>query len=65
MAEFDGRPVAEINAVLCKGCGACAAACPAGAIVQNGFTNDEVLAEIEGILDIVGATNASPVAEAA
>lgn len=44
------RLVAYVNEVLCKGCGACAAACPAGAAVQSGFTNDQVLAEIEGIL---------------
>jgi heterodisulfide reductase subunit A-like polyferredoxin len=28
------------------------AACPAGAAVQNGFTDDQVLAEIEGMLSM-------------
>ncbi len=49
MIHKDDRLVASINEALCKGCGACAAACPAGAAVQNGFTNEQVLAEIEGI----------------
>jgi heterodisulfide reductase subunit A len=50
MVDFGGRSVAHINEVLCKGCGACAAACPAGAAMQNGFTQEQVLAEIEGAL---------------
>jgi heterodisulfide reductase subunit A len=45
-----GRLVAHINEVLCKGCGACVAACPAGAATQHGFTQSQVLAEIEGAL---------------
>lgn len=45
----DDRLVAFVNEVMCKGCGACVAACPAGAAVQKGFTNEQVLAEIEGI----------------
>ena len=51
MVDWKGKQVASINEVLCKGCGACAAACPAGAARQNGFTNDQILAEIDGILE--------------
>jgi len=50
MVDFYGRMVASVNEVLCKGCGACAAACPAGAAIQHGFTQEQVLAEIEGAL---------------
>jgi heterodisulfide reductase subunit A len=51
MVDFIGRQVAYINEALCKGCGACAAACPAGAAMQHGFTNEQVMAEIQGILE--------------
>jgi heterodisulfide reductase subunit A len=50
MIDFEGKQVAYVNEVLCKGCGVCAAACPAGAAVQHGFTHDQILAEIEGVL---------------
>jgi heterodisulfide reductase subunit A2 len=48
------RAVTEINRALCQGCGVCGAACPAGAITAAGFTNDEILAQIEGLLTIAG-----------
>jgi heterodisulfide reductase subunit A len=46
----DDRMVTEINQALCQGCGTCVAACPAGAITGNGFTNEQILGQIEGLL---------------
>jgi heterodisulfide reductase subunit A len=37
---------------LCKGCGTCVAACPAGAITGSGFTDQQVYAELEGVLSV-------------
>ena len=44
------RKVTEINAALCQGCGTCVAACPSGAITGTGFSNEQVLAQLEGLL---------------
>jgi heterodisulfide reductase subunit A len=41
---------AEINEVLCKGCGVCVAACPSGSIEQHLFQDNQIFAEIEGVL---------------
>jgi heterodisulfide reductase subunit A len=48
------REVAVINDALCKGCGTCVAACPASAISGAGYTDDQILAELAGILEPVG-----------
>ena len=32
----------KINAASCKGCGSCAAACPAGAITAQHFSSKEI-----------------------
>ena len=45
------KGVSEINEALCKGCGLCASVCPASAIIARHFTNDQVLAEIEGLME--------------
>ena len=44
------RKVSEINPALCKGCGTCVAACPSGAAHAWHYSDEQVFAEIEGIL---------------
>lgn len=44
------REVSEVNQALCQGCGTCVSACPAGAISGTHFSNEQILAQIEGIL---------------
>jgi heterodisulfide reductase subunit A len=57
------RAVSEVNAALCQGCGTCVAACPAGAISGTGFSNEQVLAQIEGLL-LLNLGNGRQTAEA-
>jgi heterodisulfide reductase subunit A len=46
----EDRMVSEINPALCQGCGTCVAACPAGVISGTGFSNEQILSQIEGLL---------------
>lgn len=46
----EDRMVSEINPALCQGCGTCVAACPAGAITGTGFSNEQILSQIDGLL---------------
>ena len=49
--EFlEDKGVSHIITALCKGCGTCVAACPANAISGAGFTDQQIFAEIEGVL---------------
>jgi len=47
---LEDKKVSDINEMLCKGCGTCVAACPAYAISGKGFTDIQILAELEGLL---------------
>jgi len=44
------KRVCRVNEALCKGCGACVGGCPCDAISLNHFTNEQILAEMEGAL---------------
>lgn len=41
------RQVASVNSGLCQGCGACTVACRSGALNLKGFTNEQILAEVD------------------
>jgi heterodisulfide reductase subunit A len=43
------RTIAEVNEGLCQGCGACNVACRTGAIDLKGFTNEQLLAEVDAL----------------
>jgi heterodisulfide reductase subunit A len=66
--EYDAAlKVSRVLTALCKGCGTCVSACPAGVITGAHFNNQQIFAEIEGILwdAMRPAAATAPAAEAA
>lgn len=47
---FEDRGICQVNKVLCKGCGGCAATCPSASARLDGFSNDQIFAQIEQAL---------------
>jgi heterodisulfide reductase subunit A2 len=47
---MEERGICEVNKVLCKGCGGCAATCPSGSARLDGFSSDQIYAQIEQAL---------------
>jgi heterodisulfide reductase subunit A len=43
------RRVAQVNEAICQGCGACTVTCPSGAMDLKGFTNLQIMAEVDAI----------------
>ena len=50
IAFIDDLGISRVNPALCQGCGTCVAACPAGVISGSGFSNEQIYAQIDGIL---------------
>ncbi|MBQ0003187.1 MAG: CoB--CoM heterodisulfide reductase iron-sulfur subunit A family protein [Treponema sp.] len=44
------RHISQVNTAMCQGCGACTVACPSGAMDLNGFSNKQILAEVDACL---------------
>ncbi len=47
------KKVSHIISALCKGCGVCVAACPSSAIKGRHFTDQQVLAQVDGLFGIM------------
>jgi len=51
--EQDGKEVATISRTACKGCGGCVPVCPSDAIDLQGYTDAQIRAMIDGMLEVV------------
>jgi heterodisulfide reductase subunit A len=63
IAYDDVLRISTINQALCQGCGTCIAACPAGAITGAGYSNEQVMAQIEGIMALAFAETTAEIEE--
>ena len=43
--------VSFVTEGLCKGCGSCTSACPAGAIEQKGFKRTQIISMVDAAID--------------
>lgn len=50
ISYIEDKKISHINSSLCKACGTCVAACPSGAIKARHFTDEQIYAQIEGML---------------
>ena len=62
---LEDKEVSYINTALCKGCGTCVAACPASAITGAHYNNEQIFAELRGLLfDVTSGNGAKALKEA-
>ncbi|MHA1333525.1 MAG: 4Fe-4S dicluster domain-containing protein [Candidatus Odinarchaeia archaeon] len=48
------KGIAEINPLKCRGCGSCCGECPTGALQLKHYRDDQISAQIKGMLKSVG-----------
>lgn len=46
------KKISIVNEILCKGCGTCGSSCPTGAIRSRHFTDQQILAQIKGLMSV-------------
>jgi heterodisulfide reductase subunit A2 len=51
--EEGGKEIATISRTACKGCGGCVPVCPSDAIDLQGYTDAQIRAMIDGMLEVV------------
>ncbi|MFX1368996.1 MAG: 4Fe-4S binding protein, partial [Promethearchaeota archaeon] len=49
-AGEDDKPLADVNTLLCTGCGKCQVVCPTGAMKRKHFTTEQIEAELLGLI---------------
>ena len=53
----DGKTVAQVNPQLCHGCGNCASTCRTGAANVQGFTDDQIYAQVASVFEVLKKEN--------
>jgi len=53
ISYIEDRKVSFVNEILCKGCGTCGSACPSGAIKSRHFTDQQIMSQIAGLMQMV------------
>jgi len=53
--HLDGKEIAAISRTTCKGCGGCVPVCPSDAIDLQGYTDAQIKAMIDGMMEVVCA----------
>jgi heterodisulfide reductase subunit A2 len=52
ISYIEDKNVSMVNEILCKGCGTCGSACPTGAIKSRHFTDEQIITQIEGLMQM-------------
>jgi len=47
------KGISEVNEAVCKGCGSCSGHCPSGAAKVRHFTDKQIFAEIDGVMNAI------------